>query len=116
MYNRIKALHVGCRETLYLQRKHSAGQVGSLDLRYVGRQHLISVGSLSVEPVTLPWACSASSTRPLLSLGLASGRENAFLYNFLLYFKEYSCSKYNVHLRGIVPARLESPQVDQYQS
>ena len=55
---------------LHLQRQHSGGQVGSLDLGHVGGQHLVPVGSLSVEPVTLPRAGSAGSPGPLLGLGL----------------------------------------------
>ena len=61
--------------TAYLQREHSTGQVGSLDLRHVGGQHLVPVGPLSVEPVGLPGARPAGSTRPLLGLRL----ENTFL-------------------------------------
>ena len=57
---------------LYLQRQHSGGQVGSLDLGHVGGQHLVPVGSLGVESVTLPWTGSAGSPGPLLGLGLTT--------------------------------------------
>lgn len=67
---KIKVCSVSCSVTLYLQRQNCAGQVSSLDFRHVGRQHLISVGSLCVESVTLPWTCSAGSTCSLLGLSL----------------------------------------------
>lgn len=53
-----------------LERQHSAGQVSSLDLGHISRQHLVSVGSLSVKPVALPGTRSTGTTRPLLGLGL----------------------------------------------
>ena len=52
------------------QGQHGARQVGALDLRHVGRQHFVSVGSLCVQPVGFPGPCAAGSPCPLLRLGL----------------------------------------------
>jgi hypothetical protein len=54
----------------YLEGQHCAGQVGSLDFRYIGGQHFIAVGTLRVQSVTLSWASSPSPASSLLCLSL----------------------------------------------
>ena len=41
-----------------LEGEHSGHEIGSLDLRNVGGHHFVSIGSLSVQSITLPWTCS----------------------------------------------------------
>ena len=53
-----------------LERKHSGGKVGPLNLRHSRRQHLIPVSPLCVQSVAFPGASTTSPTCPLLSLSL----------------------------------------------
>ena len=53
-----------------LQGQDGAGQIGPLDLGHGGGQHLVTVGSLRVQAVTLTRTRSPRTTRPLLGLSL----------------------------------------------
>lgn len=51
-----------------LQQQDYVGQVGPLDLWYGGRQHLIFIGALSVQPETETDSVSVNATPPGMAL------------------------------------------------
>ena len=53
-----------------LEGENGGGQVGALDLRHGRGQHLVPVGTLSVQPVALARASTPSPACPLLCLSL----------------------------------------------
>ena len=53
-----------------LQGEDDEGKVGPLDLRHSSRQHLVPVGPLGIETITLAWPSPACTPSSLLSLSL----------------------------------------------
>lgn len=54
-----------------LEGQDNEGKVGPLDLGHSSRQHLIPVGPLGIETITLSWSSPASTPSSLLSLSLS---------------------------------------------